>query len=50
VPETAVKDCSTLSLPHSLLYSKVIAESSWLSKIGNGALCKVKKEKQFNQN
>lgn len=37
--DTAVRDWSTLSLPHSLLYSKVIEISSWLSKIDCGALC-----------
>lgn len=36
---TEVRDCSTLSLMHSLLYSKVIPASSCVSKIGNGALC-----------
>lgn len=40
--ETAVSDCSTESLPHSLLYSKVMPASSWLSRIEIGALCIIK--------
>lgn len=39
LPEREVRDCSTLSLPHSLRYSKVMAESSRDSKMGGGALC-----------
>lgn len=37
---TPVRDCSTLSLPHSRRYSRVNSQSSWSSRIGIGTLCK----------